>query len=140
MQRQRRAGTEPEIAVRRAVHRLGLRYFVDRRPIPSLRRSADLVFPGAKVAVFVDGCFWHGCPLHGRSRRPTNDWYWPAKIASNMRRDGDTNDRLIAQGWLPLRVWEHEDAQAAAELIRAVVLGRRTGPRATMRPSAGPAR
>lgn len=75
MQQQRRAGTKPEMVVRRAVHALGLRYFVNRRPLPELRRSADLVFPRARVAVFVDGCFWHGCPEHGTVRHKENTWY-----------------------------------------------------------------
>ncbi len=117
MQRQRREGTAPEMAVRRAVHSLGLRYFVNRRPLPELRRTADLVFPRTRVAVFVDGCFWHGCPHHGKVKHKENTWYWPEKIASNMRRDADTNARLEVAGWLPIRIWEHEDPEIAAERI-----------------------
>lgn len=94
MQGQRRTDTGPELAVRKAVHALGLRYFVHRRPLPALRRTADLVFPTEKVAVFVDGCFWHGCPEHGRGEVEQNTWYWPEKISSNMARDKDTNERL----------------------------------------------
>ncbi len=105
------------MAVRRAVHALGLRYFVSRRPLPELRRTADLVFPRARVAVFVDGCFWHGCPEHGKVQHQENTWYWPEKIASNMRRDADTNARLEAAGWLPIRIWEHDDPGGAAARI-----------------------
>jgi DNA mismatch endonuclease, patch repair protein len=125
MQSQRRTGTAPELAVRRAVHQLGLRYFVNRRPVLSLRRTADLVFPTAKVAVFVDGCFWHGCPDHARGVIRANAWYWPEKVASNQRRDRDTDDRLLGEGWLPVRIWEHEDPKEAAGRIRAAVFGRR---------------
>lgn len=109
------------MAVRRAVHRLGLRYYVARRPLPSLRRTADLVFPGSRVAVFVDGCFWHGCPEHGTVHHRENTWYWPEKIASNRRRDADTDARLRAAGWISLRVWEHDDPNTAAALIRTAV-------------------
>ena len=128
IQSQRRTGTAPELALRRAVHRLGLRYFVHRRPVPALRRDADLVFPKARVAVFVDGCFWHGCDAHGRRTIRENTWYWPEKIASNRRRDRDTDTHLAAEGWLTIRVWEHEDPAEAAERVRAAVDGRRCAP------------
>lgn len=125
MQQQQRRDTRPELAVRRAVHARGLRYFVHRRPLPTLRRSADLVFPSERVAVFVDGCFWHGCPDHGRREIRENTWYWPEKIASNQRRDRDTDERLRGAGWLPVRVWEHEDPVVAAQLIEDAVMSRR---------------
>ncbi|MDZ7732827.1 MAG: very short patch repair endonuclease [Acidimicrobiia bacterium] len=120
MQSQRRRDTNAELAVRREVHRLGLRYFVHRRPLPSLRREADLVFPRRRVAVFVDGCFWHGCPEHGRVNHRENTWYWPQKIDSNVRRDKDTDARLREAGWIPVRVWEHEDPVQAARRIAAI--------------------
>jgi DNA mismatch endonuclease (patch repair protein) len=126
MQTQRRSDTQPELAVRRAVHRLGLRYFVNRRPLATLRRSADLVFPTDRVAVFVDGCFWHGCPEHVRRPIRENTWYWPEKIASNQRRDRDTDRRLGEAGWLTLRFWEHEDPEAVALTIRGAVRERRS--------------
>lgn len=107
MQSQHRRDTAPELALRRELHRIGLRYFVHRRPLPELRREADLVFPRARVAVFVDGCFWHGCEEHGRVRHVENQWYWPEKIASNKRRDRDTDEKLAAEGWLAIRIWEH---------------------------------
>lgn len=118
MQSQKRSGTAPELAVRTAVHALGLRYYVNRRPLPDLRRTADLVFPRARVAVFVDGCFWHGCPEHGIVKHIENLWYWPEKISSNVRRDRDTDARLTTAGWQSVRVWEHEGASAAAQRIR----------------------
>jgi DNA mismatch endonuclease, patch repair protein len=124
MQQQKRAGTQPEMAVRRAVHRRGLRYYVNRRPIAGLRRMADLVFPTAKVAVFVDGCFWHGCSEHGPSDLRENTWYWPEKIASNQRRDRDTDARLLQVGWLPLRFWEHHDPDTVAREIERAVRSR----------------
>ena len=120
MRANRRRDTSPEMAVRRAVHALGLRYRVDARPLPSLNRRADLVFAGARVAVFVDGCYWHGCPLHGTTAK-TNASYWGPKIGGNVQRDLET-DRLLAEaGWQSIRVWEHEDPiSVAARVERAV--------------------
>lgn len=120
MQQQLRAGTRPEMALRRELHRAGLRYFVDRRPIKSVPRRADLVFPRSRTAVFVDGCFWHGCPQHGR-RPTTNSWYWTEKIATTSRRDSDTDRLLSEAGWQVIRIWEHDNVRAAAELISATV-------------------
>jgi len=98
-----RRDTAPELALRRVLYRRGLRYRVHRRPLPDLARQADIVFTGAKVAVFVDGCFWHGCPEHGRREHRTNGWYWPTKIAANKDRDRDTDERLIDAYWFPWR-------------------------------------
>lgn len=122
MSTQRRRDTEPELALRRELHRRGLRYFVHRRPIPHLRREADIVFPRAKVAVFVDGCFWHGCPEHGRQNTGLNGWYWPQKIGMNQARDRETNQHLRKDGWQPIRIWEHEDMGIAASGIHQVVI------------------
>ncbi len=119
----RRRNTKPELRLRRELHRRGLRYFVHRRPVPGLRREADIVFPRAKVAVFVDGCFWHGCPDHGRRVHQANGWYWPEKIDRNKARDWDTDNKLRLAGWRPLRVWEHDSPVATARLIRDVVNG-----------------
>jgi DNA mismatch endonuclease (patch repair protein) len=83
------------------------------------------VFPTSKVAVFVDGCFWHGCPLHGQREFRENRWYWPEKIASNQRRDRDTDARLDDVGWLSLRIWEHEDPVMGADLVERAVRSRR---------------
>ncbi|MGH9076483.1 MAG: hypothetical protein ACRDY0_03365 [Acidimicrobiales bacterium] len=93
-----RRDTGPELALRRVLHRRGLRYRVHRCPLPDLARQADIVFSGAKVAVFVDGRSWHGCPEHGRREHRTNGWYWPQKLAVNQVRDGDTDDRLHEAG------------------------------------------
>lgn len=103
--------TRPERAVRSAVHRLGLRYRVSRRPVPGVRRSADLVFSRARVAVFLDGCFWHGCPEHFVWPK-TNADYWQAKITGNRARDRETDRILADAGWMPLRIWEHVAAVA----------------------------
>jgi DNA mismatch endonuclease (patch repair protein) len=131
MRANRRRDTTPERAVRSAVHRLGLRYRVDALPMAGLRRRADLVFAGARVAVFVDGCFWHGCPLHG-TRPSTNRAYWDAKLEGNRRRDAETNAVLAAAGWLPLRFWEHDDPNGVAVEI-ATAVSARTPPRAGRR-------
>lgn len=124
MRGQRRRDTEPEIRLRRELHRLGLRFRVDQRVLPSERRRPDIVFGPAKVAVFVDGCFWHVCPRHGTSPRANAAW-WEEKLAGNVARDRET-DRLMEQaGWLSIRVWEHEDACAAAYDVVQVVRERR---------------
>lgn len=113
--------TGPELAVRRALHAMGLRYRVHTQPLSSLRRRADVVFRLAKVAVFIDGCFWHGCPDHGRRRHDVNAWYWPEKIERNRRRDTDTDARLADAGWTVVRVWEHEDPAEVARRVATVV-------------------
>jgi DNA mismatch endonuclease (patch repair protein) len=126
MQAQPSRDTGPELALRRAVHALGLRYRVHQRPLPELRRQADLVFRPARVAVFVDGCFWHGCNQHGRREHRVNGWYWPEKIERNRRRDADTDAHLAAAGWTVVRVWEHEPAAEAALRVAAAVAGQRS--------------
>lgn len=108
--------TPPERALRSALHRRGLRYRVDKAPIAGLRRRADIVFGPARVAVFVDGCFWHGCPDHVTWPKANADW-WKRKIARNRERDADTNRRLAEAGWSVVRVWEHEDTEEAAERV-----------------------
>ena len=112
--------TKPEIAVRRLVWALGMRYLVDSRPVPSFGRRADIVFRGPKVAVFIDGCFWHGCPNHYR-RPKRNSAYWEAKIARNRDRDAETTRVLAKLGWQVLRFWEHEDAVVIATRIEAAI-------------------
>ncbi len=118
MQGNRRRDTAPELAVRRLLHAAGCRYRVDAQPLPGLRRRADIVFTRQKLAVFLDGCYWHGCPMHGATPR-TNSDYWSAKLAANRARDADTVERLAEQGWHAARYWEHEDAVAvAADVLR----------------------
>jgi len=124
MRAQRRTDTTPEVQLRRLLWRQGLRYRVDAAlPLGSVRRRADLLFAGPRVAVFVDGCFWHCCPQHGTRPKSNTDW-WAAKLDSNVARDRDTDTRLRELGWEPVRVWEHEDPREAADRVAAVVSGR----------------
>lgn len=112
--------TPCELDLRRLVHRAGLRYRVDQVVLSGLRRRADIVFRGARVAVFVDGCFWHCCPQHGTMPKANSSW-WRHKLAANKARDEDTNRVLTGAGWVVLRFWEHEDpVRAAASVIRTV--------------------
>ncbi|MCA4736186.1 very short patch repair endonuclease [Mycobacterium avium] len=120
MQGNRGRDTRPEIAVRKLVHAMGLRYRVNARPLPTLRRTADLVFTRRRVAVFIDGCFWHGCPEHHR-QPSTNSGYWSAKVRRNRQRDATTNEALAAAGWTVLRFWAHEPPAGVAGAIRAAV-------------------
>ncbi|MEO3841654.1 very short patch repair endonuclease [Streptomyces sp. B22F1] len=124
MQGNRNRDTRPELALRRAMHALGLRYRVGVRPLSNLRRTADAAFTRWKVAVFLDGCFWHGCPEHP-SRVITNSSFWAEKVSKNRERDADTNRRLVDAGWLVVRIWEHEDPAVAAQRVRRVVMQRR---------------
>ncbi len=127
MQRQRRTDTRPELAIRRLVHAGGLRYKVDvALPVVGLRRRADLLFGRSKVAVFVDGCYWHSCPEHG-TRPKANAAWWAEKLAANVSRDRDTDRRLAEAGWVVLRIWEHEDPGAAAQKIATLVRSRSHG-------------
>lgn len=120
MSRQRTRDTEPEMLLRRELHRRGLRYRVDA-PLPGLpRRRADLLFTRARVAVFVDGCFWHGCPEHKTTPAANGAW-WAAKLARNVERDRETDAHLRCLGWIVLRIWEHEDIEHAATDIERVV-------------------
>lgn len=124
MSRQASRDTGPERALRRALFAAGMRYRVHHLVSTRPRRHADIVFTRAKVAVFVDGCYWHGCPAHASWPKANAEW-WKAKIERNRLRDRDTDERLMAEGWLPVRVWEHEDPEDAAERIVAVVRERR---------------
>jgi len=116
MQNTRGRDTSTELAVRSAVHARGLRYRVCRRPVPTLSRTADLVFSRARVAVFVDGCYWHGCPLHFRVPA-TNSSYWQAKIEGNRVRDVSTDRVLAENGWTVIRIWEHDPLAEATERV-----------------------
>ena len=123
MQSNKGRDTQPELALRSAAHALGLRYRVSVRPLRELRRTADLVFTKARVAVFLDGCFWHGCPDH-HTVAATNASFWAEKVESTRSRDRETDRRLADAGWTSIRVWEHEDPVEAAQHIHAVVRGR----------------
>ena len=118
----RRRDSKPELRLRSALHVGGLRFRVDlpisvpgRRPI-----RPDIVFTRARIVVFVDGCFWHGCPTHGRPPR-TNSTYWSAKIAINQRRDREQTIALEEAGWTVVRVWEHDEPAAAAAALQRVL-------------------
>ncbi|KOS53341.1 very short patch repair endonuclease [Rhodococcus rhodochrous] len=120
MRRQRRRDTVPEVALRRELHRRGVRYFVDRAPLKGIRRRADLVFPRRRVAVYVDGCFWHRCPQHATDPKNNAEW-WAAKLAANVARDRNTDAALAAAGWTVVRIWEHENPVEAADRVQAAL-------------------
>ncbi len=129
MQGNRSRDTKPEMAVRSAVHRRGIRFRVSARPQPELARTADLVLRKTRIAVFVDGCYWHGCPDH-HTKPATNVQYWANKIARNIERDSETTAYLQQAGWTVLRFWEHEDPEAVADRVQEAVqstLSRRRG-------------
>lgn len=119
MQATRQRDTPGELALRRALRALGLRYRVEVS-LPGTRRRADVAFVGAKVAVFIDGCFWHGCPKHGTWPKANAAW-WRSKIEGNRLRDRDTDSLLRRAGWKVLRFWEHADAARAARRISLVL-------------------
>jgi DNA mismatch endonuclease, patch repair protein len=120
MRANRKRDTGPELRLRSQLHLLGLRYRLGRRIKTSPPVMPDLVFPVTHVAVFVDGCFWHGCPAHGFQPR-TNASYWARKIALNRIRDGLVDRKLLAIGWRTVRVWEHDDPARAATSIKVIV-------------------
>ncbi|WP_394433719.1 very short patch repair endonuclease [Streptomyces sp. SGAir0957] len=124
MQAIRSRDTKPELKVRRLLHAMGLRYRVAARPLPDMRRTADLVFRPIKVAVFIDGCYWHGCPEHYQAPRK-NSGYWSDKVTGNVTRDRDTDQRLRDAGWLVLRYWEHEPAEECARSVSDAVATQR---------------
>ncbi|MET9575494.1 very short patch repair endonuclease [Streptomyces massasporeus] len=120
MSRQASKNTAVELAVRRLLHAAGLRYRVEY-PVPGLpRRRIDVAFPRAKVAVLIDGCFWHGCPQHATRPKANAEW-WRTKLERNMARDRETTDHLVAAGWTVLRFWEHTTAEEVAATVCAAV-------------------
>jgi DNA mismatch endonuclease (patch repair protein) len=126
MRATRRRDTPAELAIRSLIHRLGLRYRVDVSPLKGIRRRADLVFASSRVAVFVDGCFWHGCPEHATWPK-ANAEFWRKKISTNKLRDADTNEVLTDAGWVVLRFWEHDDPDRCARMIANAVRRRTMG-------------
>jgi DNA mismatch endonuclease (patch repair protein) len=124
MQANKSRDTKPELALRRALFALGMRYRVCTRPLPDVRRTVDIVFRPVRVAVELRGCFWHGCPQHYRAPA-ANDSYWAAKVQRNIARDEDTARRLAEAGWLLEVVWEHEDIDTAAQRVVETVRARR---------------
>lgn len=119
----RRRDTKPELAIRRILHAQGLRYRVDFRLEPPLRARADVVFTRQRIAVFIDGCFWHGCPVHATQPKLNSD-YWGPKLARNIERDRATDAALQKAGWTVLRYWEHESPDDVASAIEAIVRSR----------------
>ena len=122
MERQLRRDTKPEMALRRELWRRGLRYRVDIAPLPGMRRRADVVFTRRKVAVYVDGCYWHSCPIHATMPKANREW-WIAKLEANVARDRDTDARLRAADWTVVRVWEHEDPSDVAARLEQLIQG-----------------
>lgn len=123
MRKQKSRDTAPEIAVRRELHRRGLRYRIHRAVVDP-RRKHDVVFVGPMVVAAVHGCFWHGCPEHGVTPKSNTAW-WSEKIARNKQRDEDTSRKLADAGWELVEIWEHEDPVAAADRVEAVVRSRK---------------
>lgn len=109
MSRMPTKSTLPEVAVRRALHASGIRYRLHRTDLPG---KPDIVLVGPRVAVFVDGCFWHACPQHCVFPKNNADW-WRTKLDGNVARDRRNDERLRQAGWEPLHIWEHESTQAA---------------------------
>jgi DNA mismatch endonuclease, patch repair protein len=120
MARVARRDTRPELNLRRVLHARGLRYRVDVSPDPSRRGRADIVFSRARVAVYVDGCFWHSCPEHGVLPKGNREW-WQAKLEATVRRDRATEAALRDRGWTVVRTWEHEDPELAADRVEAAL-------------------
>ncbi|WP_330293849.1 very short patch repair endonuclease [Streptomyces sp. NBC_00576] len=124
MSRQSSRDTAPEVAVRRLLHSAGMRYRVNV-PVPgAAQRTIDIVFGKTKVAIFMDGCFWHGCPQHATQPKANADW-WRAKLDKNMARDRETTELLRSAGWTVLRFWEHESAEDVVRQIAVAVASKR---------------
>lgn len=113
MSRMPRRDSTPELRLRSELHRRGLRFRTNVRGLPG---TPDIALTRARIAVFCDGCFWHACPEHGALPKNNEEW-WTAKLALNRARDVRKDRELIALGWLPLHVWEHEDAKSSAIMI-----------------------
>ncbi|WP_173921738.1 very short patch repair endonuclease [Agromyces sp. Marseille-P2726] len=138
MQANRSRDTSIEWAVRRIAHSRGMRYRVNARPERDIRRTADMVFGGPRVAVFIDGCFWHGCTAH-YTRPVANSDYWGDKVSRNRARDIETNNLLRERGWTVLRFWEHEKPSEVADVIERAVRGVEAHPEGSGPPSSGAA-
>ena len=123
----RRTNTKPELALRSALHRQGYRFRKDYRlDLAGARVRPDIAFTARRVAVFVDGCFWHVCPEHGRDPA-VNEWYWAPKLRRNIERDRAADAALAAAGWQVIRVWEHEPLDAAIAAVAAALGGTLSG-------------
>jgi DNA mismatch endonuclease, patch repair protein len=133
MRSNRGKDTGIEVSIRSALHRSGLRFLKHRRPLPDVRCEADIVFPRLKLAVFIDGCFWHGCPQHA-TRPVTHGEWWAAKLDRTMARDIANRERLQAEGWSVLRVWEHDSSDFAAQQIYERIALLRTESKLRLKP------
>ncbi|MFD9877146.1 very short patch repair endonuclease [[Kitasatospora] papulosa] len=129
MRRQARRDTAPEVAVRKLLHASGYRYRVNERVPHMSRRTIDIAFTRAKVAVFLDGCFWHGCPEHATQPKSNAEW-WRQKLDKNMARDSETTAHLVAEGWSVLRFWEHQPPAQVAKAVAEAVDRERSATRA----------
>jgi DNA mismatch endonuclease, patch repair protein len=114
MSRMPRASSKPEVAVRRALHARGFRFRLNRRDLPG---TPDIVLPRWRLAVFIDGCFWHGCPDHGVLPKNNGEW-WKSKLAGNAERDARKDRELRELGWHPVHFWEHEDVERVCDAIQ----------------------
>lgn len=124
MKGNRKVGSKPETQLRSVLHRLGYRFRKNFSiNADELRVKPDVVFTKKRLAVFVDGCFWHRCPIHGTDPR-VNQGYWGPKLASNVARDQRVNAALTSAGWTVIRIWEHEPAEQAAERIETLLGGK----------------
>ncbi len=117
MKAQKTAGTGIEMRIRRGLHARGIRFRVDRRPLLEHKFRGDIVWMGRRLVVFLDGCFWHGCPDHGTTPKSNTQW-WRNKIEANRNRDRRVDEVLRANGWTVLRFWEHQEG---ATIIEAIV-------------------
>ncbi len=124
MQKQMRRDTDPEVQVRRRLHAAGIRYRVDNKLEADLRTRGDIVWRGLRIAVFIDGCYWHGCPLHATRPKANADW-WARKLDGNVTRDRRADATLAARGWKVLRYWEHESPDAVADAVIVEIQRRR---------------
>ena len=126
MRRTAQRDTAAEVAIRRELHRRGHRYRVDLRPSSRLRTRADVVFTRWRVAVFIDGCFWHGCPNHWTAPKANSAW-WREKIEANVARDRRADEELAAGGWVVVRIWEHEQVPIGVDRIERALDDRHGG-------------
>ncbi|MCK9608841.1 MAG: very short patch repair endonuclease [Methylomonas sp.] len=133
MTKVRQTGTKAEMALRRELHRLGLRYRVNFQVLKKPRRIADVAFTKLKIAVYVDGCFWHGCPEHASWPKSYSE-FWQQKIEANRARDVDTDAKLKEIGWTVIRIWEHERPEMAANALKTVIDTIRNGATPSLRP------
>lgn len=124
MRRMPREGTSPELALRRELHRRGLRFRVNYREVPG---RPDIALTRARIAVFMDGCFWHLCPVHGGVPVNNREW-WRAKLNRNVERDREKDESLRERGWLPLHYWEHDEVDEIADEVEMVWRWRVPGP------------